>query len=56
MESSISNDANELFIQLETRDEDCRLQSIEVCSQFMIDSLSHMFISHFEKKARDQNI
>lgn len=47
-QSDIANDANDLFLSLEIRDDSILNQSINICSQFMMDLMTHLLLSHYD--------
>ena len=46
--SDIATDANELFLSLEKRDDDMLNHSIEICSQFLMDLVTHLLLAHYD--------
>lgn len=46
--SDIANDANDLFLSLETRDDNILLESIKIISQFVLDLITHLLLSHYD--------
>ena len=46
--SDIANDANDLFLSLEERDDNILLDSIQICSQFLLDLMTHLLLSHYD--------
>lgn len=46
--SDIANDANDLFLSLEVRDDNILLESIKICSQFLLDLITHLLLSHYD--------
>ena len=47
-QSDITNDANDLYQSLDERDENDLEDSIQICSTFFIDSLSHIMMTHYD--------
>jgi len=47
-QSDITNDANDLYQSLDERDETDLENSIQICSTFIIDSLSHVMMTHYD--------
>ena len=47
-QTDVTNDANEIFRSLEQVTEDDLDNSIKICSTFIIDSLSHLFMKHYD--------
>ena len=47
-QSDIANDANDLFLSLEVRDDTILNHSIQISSQYLMDSLTHLLLSHYD--------
>ena len=47
-QSDIANDANDLFLSLEVRDDMILNHSIQISSQYLMDSISHLLLSHYD--------
>ena len=47
-QSDITRDANELYQLLNERDEDEIESSIKICSMFVMDSLTHLLMGHYD--------
>lgn len=46
--SEISEDANELFMQLNISEEEFKQEGIDTCSRFLMDLLNHLLLSHYD--------
>ena len=47
-QSDVCKDANDLFLSLEEKEDELIIQSIQICTQFLMDLITHILLSHYD--------